>query len=281
MGDSQHGLNAAQLAIYIILAIPVLYILIRHRLPGLLGWLYLFIFCTLRILGGALALHNGSADKTAAIISSIGLSPLLLAVSGILHEARHYRNPSLNKKIEFILILLFHIAVTTGLALLASGSSAFGANSSSANKSDENLLKVGVVILMFTWVILCAWTIFTFLPHQARKDAPAYPSGTKLLYAIGFSLPFVGMRVMYSLVSILAPSKSLSPVSAALGLKLALSFIPELIAVITFVVVGILTRNVWMEYARGDGVSAVRMESGSSWTGNKRGERLVQGAGHV
>lgn len=87
MAGSQHNLNVAQLAIYATLPLPTLYILIRHKIPGLLGWLYLFIFCNLRIIGSALALKDGSADSTAAIISSIGLSPLLLAAAGILHEA--------------------------------------------------------------------------------------------------------------------------------------------------------------------------------------------------
>jgi len=80
------GPYTAQLAIYIILSLPVLYILIRHSWPGILGWGYLFAFCTLRGVGGALALGKGITES-AAIISNIGLSPLLLAISGVLHEA--------------------------------------------------------------------------------------------------------------------------------------------------------------------------------------------------
>jgi hypothetical protein len=80
------SLNTAQLAIYIILSLPVLYILIRHSWPGILGWGYLFAFCMLRVVGGALVLGNGNSES-AAIISNIGLSPLLLAILGVLHEA--------------------------------------------------------------------------------------------------------------------------------------------------------------------------------------------------
>ncbi len=75
------SLLTAELAIYATLSPPVLYLLIRHSPAGLLGWFYLFAFCTLRIVGGALS------SSSAGIISSIGLSPLLLAASGILHEA--------------------------------------------------------------------------------------------------------------------------------------------------------------------------------------------------
>lgn len=80
-------LSAASLAIYAILAIPVLYLLVKHGCPGLMGWLLLFAFCTLRIIGGALVVKSSSHSASASIISNIGLSPLLLAASGILQEA--------------------------------------------------------------------------------------------------------------------------------------------------------------------------------------------------
>lgn len=84
------GLNTAQLAIYAALTIPVIYILLRHGRPGFLGWFYVLAFCSLRVVGGAMSLSadkNGSTNSTAAIISNIGLSPLLIGISGILHEA--------------------------------------------------------------------------------------------------------------------------------------------------------------------------------------------------
>jgi hypothetical protein len=79
-------LSAAQIGIYSLLVLPVIYILFRHGPPGILGWLYLFSFCILRIVGAGLSLAT-NANQTAAIISNIGLSPLLLAISGVLHEA--------------------------------------------------------------------------------------------------------------------------------------------------------------------------------------------------
>jgi hypothetical protein len=84
------GLNTAQLAIYAALVIPVIYILFRHGRPGVIGWFYILGFCSLRVVGGAMSLSSdrkGTPNTTAAIISSIGLSPLLIGISGLLHEA--------------------------------------------------------------------------------------------------------------------------------------------------------------------------------------------------
>lgn len=79
------GLSAATLAIYIVLFIPIVYILIKHGRQGLLGWLFLAIFCTIRIIGSGLAVSNTSG--AASIVSNIGLSPLLFATGWILRES--------------------------------------------------------------------------------------------------------------------------------------------------------------------------------------------------
>lgn len=80
-----NSLSTAELAIYAALAIPVIFIFVRHFPAGFLGWGYLFAFCSLRLVGGALSMNNSS--PSASIISSVGLSPILLAAGGILHEA--------------------------------------------------------------------------------------------------------------------------------------------------------------------------------------------------
>jgi hypothetical protein len=80
------GLSAAKLAIYLILLQPALYCLWKHGRTGFLGWLYIQIFCVLRVATGGIGLHGNQTGEAAVILNSIGLSPLLLSISGILHE---------------------------------------------------------------------------------------------------------------------------------------------------------------------------------------------------
>jgi prolipoprotein diacylglyceryltransferase len=80
-------LATAQLAIYAVLSIPVIYILYRHGKQGFLGWTYLLIFCVLRMTGTGMSLSN-PASTGAIVISNIGISPLLLSILGIMHEGR-------------------------------------------------------------------------------------------------------------------------------------------------------------------------------------------------
>lgn len=81
------SIAAAKLALYIILAQPAIYCLFKHGKTGFIGWLYVQIFCVLRITTGGIGLHGSSSSTGTVILNSIGLSPLLLAASGILHEA--------------------------------------------------------------------------------------------------------------------------------------------------------------------------------------------------
>ena len=84
------ALDIAVLAIYILALNPILYCLWKHGKPGILGWLPLQSFCILRIVGSILDIHNESTLSTSSdslLLANIGLSPLLLAGAGVLHEA--------------------------------------------------------------------------------------------------------------------------------------------------------------------------------------------------
>lgn len=83
-------LYIAELVIYIFLFQPALYCLWKHGKRGILGWLYLQFFCAIRVVASAVTIHEEdthTSGSTSLILSSVGLSPLLLAAAGVLHEA--------------------------------------------------------------------------------------------------------------------------------------------------------------------------------------------------
>ena len=84
------ALPLATLVVYAVLIQPILYCVWKHGTRGLLGWMTIQIFCCIRIVGSILQIKEASAasQSTATlIITNIGLSPMLLGVAGILHEA--------------------------------------------------------------------------------------------------------------------------------------------------------------------------------------------------
>ncbi|KAJ5316744.1 hypothetical protein PENANT_c016G11537 [Penicillium antarcticum] len=238
-----NALSVAELAIYIALAFPTVYLIIKHGRQGLLGWLFLFIFCTLRIIGSALAINN--ASPTASIISSVGLSPLLLAASGILHEARIYRISGLDQKLEWALSLFYHIFVIGGVALTAAGSAKLQKHQQPIEKA-ENIVKAGISILTICWAALVGGTFISFVT-PARKSAGGR-AGTTLLKTISFALIFIGIRVFYSLVYLCTQKQNLNPTTGSLATRVILGFLVELIPVICLIVAGFITQSASRNY---------------------------------
>ena len=84
------ALLVTTLIIYAVLIQPILYCVWKHGARGLLGWLVIQIFCVIRILGSVLQIREektGSDITATLVIANFGLSPMLLGVAGVLHEA--------------------------------------------------------------------------------------------------------------------------------------------------------------------------------------------------
>lgn len=253
------GLDYADLAVYAPLVLPVLFLTYKHGLPGITGWLYLYVFCILRIVGPALQIKDNTdhtLSTTPALISSIGLSPLLLAIVGILHEARRYRKPEFDSSWEWVVVLVVHIVVGGGIALLASGSDGFsGASASSALIR----LKIGVAILEISWVGIFAFALFSLGASQSNRNAPAHRSATKLLHGILLVLPFIGIRVTYTLVEICTNIERLT--KGSLGLRIGLGFIPEVFVALGLAGVGFSTRKIALERRQAESVQLMSRSS--------------------
>jgi hypothetical protein len=78
---------------------------------------------------------------------------------------------------EWPLVAIFHLIVLTGLGLVASGASVF--KGVDVKPINSTLLKIGIIILLLTWVVLCVWSLFSLLPSQRTVDAPGFVGGTK------------------------------------------------------------------------------------------------------
>jgi prolipoprotein diacylglyceryltransferase len=81
-------LAIAELIIYLILLPIVIFILIKHGRRGFEGWGFLIVFCVLRLTSSGIQIgDSNSTSTTGAIINSVGISAILLALSGVIHEA--------------------------------------------------------------------------------------------------------------------------------------------------------------------------------------------------
>lgn len=92
MLSEREDICIAELAVYIPSIILAGAVIFRHGFSKGRPWVYLIVFCGLRIASAILGIlsvnHPTSRDDAtwAAILGSIGLSPLFLATSGLLRR---------------------------------------------------------------------------------------------------------------------------------------------------------------------------------------------------
>ncbi|KAL7619937.1 hypothetical protein AAE478_010484 [Parahypoxylon ruwenzoriense] len=199
------GLPVALLVIYITLSFPTLYIAVKHGLKhgAIIGWLFLFAFCTLRIIASALETKDPNS-ASAALIASIGLSPLLIATCDVLHEARVYIIPKSSRPLDARFLGFYHVLISTAIALAAAGASKL--DKTGLTPKDmyrrQTLVRAGMVLLLLGWVALLSFAplaLFQASPHESKR-LTTHTGGKQLLLAATLSLPFIGIRVLERLV---------------------------------------------------------------------------------
>ncbi|OAF54504.2 hypothetical protein VC83_09030 [Pseudogymnoascus destructans] len=159
---------------------PVTYCLWKHGKRGLLGWLALHSLCVIRIVGNTVQLNaynnHSSGGLATLILQSVGLSPLILGAVGILHEARRARDPTLNRKFEWILVIQYHLTVIAAMVLVIMGIVKLQDGASVGNV----LMKVGMGVVLACWAILAVWTLLSFRSSQEYAAGGLSADGTKV-----------------------------------------------------------------------------------------------------
>ncbi|KFY02097.1 hypothetical protein V490_00638 [Pseudogymnoascus sp. VKM F-3557] len=240
------SLVIASLAIYLFLLQPVTYCLWKHGKQGILGWIALHSLCVIRIVGNAVQLNAYNNHSTGGIatliLQSVGLSPLILAAVGILHEARA-RNPNLNQKLEWFLIIQYHLTVILAMVLVIIGI----VKLQDGDSVGTVLMKVGMGIVLALWAILAIWTLLSFRSSQGYTAVGVPADGTKLLYGVAAALPLIALREIYAAGSSYAPSSSFT---SSLAVKVCLGVVPEMLSITILSVAGLLTRGIADKFHR-------------------------------
>jgi len=244
MLNADSRLAIAELVIYIVFFVTGLYMLIRHGKPGYLGWGYFLLFCILRLTSSGLQVN--STTVTGAIINSVGVSALLLTISGVLHEASAYASTH-RPKVGWIIQLLLHLLVTSGIAISAIGASNLE-NATPAQRDTYRGMQEGGSLMLLLAVILLAVLAVTTLQSLQKTSLNSRRSSTNaagtLTIGIIIALPFAAVRVIYSVVYAFSDSKTLSPITGSFAVKLILISLVQIFASLLLVIAGLSSRNV-------------------------------------
>ena len=261
--SSASKLYIVELVTYAILGPLTIYLLYRHGKHGLLGYFYLSTYCVLRIVTDIINLLPSNRDPTPgnvtlgpAVLSAVGLSPLLLGLSGFLHEAhvyllhataQSYHQEKRTKRWLWFIQLQVHTVCWAGMALIIAGSVKLAGSSNALTTSERNsaltLRKVGMVLLLLLLASLAVYAVF--LTTLSRRAASVPRGFTPLLGGLLTSIPFLAIRDVFAAVSVFDPNNNnLNSVTGALWVKVIFIVLAPMIAVLLWCLGGWMSRNI-------------------------------------
>ncbi|KIX97002.1 uncharacterized protein Z520_07116 [Fonsecaea multimorphosa CBS 102226] len=261
MLDSHGKLSIVEIAVYTPTAFFCLFNTIRYGFRRDAGWIYLLLFCIIKLTGAGMNIDIELGKKenlvtTATILNTIALSPLLSATLSFVNGGasktsnevrKSWSNSSLPRLLKPV-----HLLIVVALVLSISGSL-------DRTKTDQNdlntgatLLKLATLLFFIVWAILCLCSLIFWSTRSQYV-----PMQRTLLAAVLLALPFLLVRIIYSGLNAinLNTSKStghtgkFNPVTGSWALYLVLGLGPEVIVVALYTTAGVLN---YFKTKRGD-----------------------------
>ncbi|KAF2167621.1 hypothetical protein M409DRAFT_22422 [Zasmidium cellare ATCC 36951] len=226
-------LSIVELVLYAPLLPLTTYLLFRHGRHGILGYYYLSAACTVRAVSDIVQLATSVNDSTpslgATILSSVGLSPLMLALAGMLHENHHYRLEMSNNTAAVksrITKLLWFVQI----------------NIHSISNSAIKLREAGSIILLLLWIGLGQYAVY--LAYRCR-DLPNRNGIVSLAFWNLLDSPFIGIKVIYNVVYAFDhDDATLNPNTGSLAVKVVLVVLPSLVVAVLLTIGGWKSRDI-------------------------------------
>ncbi|KAI2791074.1 hypothetical protein POX_c03929 [Penicillium oxalicum] len=175
----RHGLSILELVFYFLSLFVAVFLVVRHGFRTNSGFLFLAIFALARIVGACCDLatiNNPSAGlfTAAAICSSIGLSPLMLACAGLLSRADlSIEKMTGRKALPNLTFNIFRLVTIAALALSIAGITAN--MSPSGFQTPDSKVKIGMALYVLCWAMMVAILVLLSLRRGESKQAKSVP----------------------------------------------------------------------------------------------------------
>ncbi|CRL26808.1 unnamed protein product [Penicillium camemberti] len=265
----------AELIIYIPTALLTIWVVLRHGFHKQLGWIYLSIFSGIRVGGAVMEIlstknpNNANDKEWAVILQSVGLSPLLLSTLGLLKrvfdETSQHVPSSPDSKGNILLqgfassgiagklmkiyskratatsrrsktVQLLHLPALIALILAISG----GTDQASSNISDHasGKTKTRVAVILFLAIYVAACTLWAI---TVRDIGLMIPSQNRIFFCVLIALPFIAIRILYSLISDFGDNHQFSLVDGDARIQLVMATLEEFVVVLMYTILGVIT----------------------------------------
>jgi hypothetical protein len=244
----RNGVSIAEIVVYVPALFIAAFLAIRHGLGQNSGWLFLIIFCLARIIGPCMQLAtisdptNTSLYTGSAILQNVGLSPLELAAIGLLSRLLDSIHKTKRTMLHTSMFHLIHLIIVVGLILgIVGGIDASDSYISSGFKSytPTDLNKAGTALFIVSYVAIVILTvIMSFYVSHAEQGEK------RLFMAVAISLPFILVRLVYSIISTFTKNKNFNLLNGSVTVVLCVALIEEFVVMAVYEGTGLTLKKV-------------------------------------
>ncbi|KAK0122055.1 hypothetical protein ONS95_010319 [Cadophora gregata] len=266
MVHTEEAIAYAEICVYVPVFLLTLIVVFRHGFKKQLGWIYLAIFCVIRIAGAGFKIQEAkSPNKTntewAGILQSVGLSPLLMASLGLLKRvtdevsdhvrAQNNHFAGTGGIVELVtkratassrrsrIIQVMQLPTIIALILCIAGGTDQAGSSPSEVKTGKKDTKIGIIIFLFVYLLLSSLVVITM-----KDIGKAMKGETRIYFAVVCALPWLAVRLLWSLLSAFShnPDFSLTRNKKPL-IQLFMAVVEEFVIVCMYTLAGLTAQQ--------------------------------------
>ncbi|CAF9925420.1 hypothetical protein IMSHALPRED_006468 [Imshaugia aleurites] len=238
MLSERENIAIAELAVYILAIIAGIAVIFKHGFKKGRAWMYLVTFSGLRIASAIFEIEsvNNPTDRTDAtwtsILGSIGLSPLLLAASGLLRRVNDFITSGTSRA---RMLEILHLPILLALVIAIIGGTRISSSDTSKHSSGEDFEKGAVIIFLISYIAIVALALLT------AAESGDIPRGEKrILYAVLAALPLLAVRLLYSILADFVDNSTFNILDGNATVQLCMEIIEEFIVTVFFLASGFL-----------------------------------------
>ncbi|MCJ1250288.1 hypothetical protein MMC30_007514 [Trapelia coarctata] len=242
MVTDREGLSIGTLIFYLPALFIASFVAYKHGFGRQAGWFFLILLALARIIGSICEIASVSSPSRGVItafviLSSVGLSPLILAMLGLLKRVQEgmANGPSVPPAVFNFLTL----APIAGLVLAIIGGTDLASTDPSNVAPGHTLTRAAIIIFLVVFIILSMITIFTFFFLRSIS-----PGEHRILYAVALSIPFLLVRLIYSLLANFDSGTTFSLSAGNVVVQAFMATIEEFVVVALYLAAGILAPKI-------------------------------------
>jgi hypothetical protein len=279
----RNGVSIAEIIVYVPSLAVAIFLSVRHGFARSSGWMFIIVFCIARLIGPAMQLAEISNPREqalyegSAILNNVGFSPLTLAALGLLSRLLDSINKTHHTFVQPRMLRIIELLVLVGLILgIVGGVDAADDYVKSGRYQPGSLNKAGTALMIIAWVLLVIATALT-----SSSISHAEHGERRLLMAIVLALPFLLVRLIYSIFSTFTHEQSFNLLDGSVTVLLCVALIEEFIVVLIFEGTGLtLKKVVHEEHVEGARIIPSSDSNSNTYAAPQQQRQQKSGAGN-